>query len=63
MLFSLFVIQSTAFAKGENNMDKSSAIRLIYPQWQGGNIAGLIPELDANDASRGYILGAYMLNF
>lgn len=63
VLFSLFVIQSTAFAKGENNMDKSSAIRLIYPQWQGGNIAGLIPELDANDASRGYILGAYMLNF
>ncbi len=38
-------------------------IRLIYPQWQGGNISGLIPELSANDASKGYILGSYLLNY
>ena len=44
-------------------MDKNTTIRLIYPQWQGGNIAGLISELEPDDASRGYMLGAYMLNF
>ena len=38
-------------------------IRLIYPQWQGGNIAALLPELKADDASKGYILGSYLLNF
>lgn len=38
-------------------------IRLIYPQWQGGNIAALLPELKPDDASKGYILGSYLLNF
>lgn len=38
-------------------------IRLIYPQWQGGNIAALLPELKSDDASKGYILGSYLLNF
>lgn len=44
-------------------MNKSETIRLIYPQWQGGNVAGLLPELNPEDASRGYILGSYLLNF
>ncbi len=38
-------------------------IRLIYPQWQGGNIARWIPDVPADDASRGYYLGAMLLNF
>lgn len=42
---------------------KQSTVRLVYPQWQGGNIAGLIPELPADVASRGYYLGAQLLNF
>ena len=44
-------------------MNKSETIRLIYPQWQGGNVAGLLPELNSEDASKGYILGSYLLNF
>ncbi|MCM1033635.1 MAG: arginase family protein [Odoribacter sp.] len=38
-------------------------IRLIYPQWQGGNIARWIPDIPAEDASRGYYLGAMLLDF
>ena len=44
-------------------MNKSKTIRLIYPQWQGGNITRLIPDLPSDDASQGYILGAHLLNF
>lgn len=44
-------------------MNKSKTIRLIYPQWQGGNITRLIPDLPPNDASQGYLLGAHLLNF
>lgn len=38
-------------------------IRLVYPQWQGGDIARWIPELAPEDSSRGYFLGAQLLNF
>ena len=38
-------------------------IRLIYPQWQGGNIASWIPKIPAEDSSRGYYLGAMLLDF
>lgn len=40
-------------------------IRLIYPQWQGAKVLHLLPELKGNpaDASRGYYLGAQLLNF
>lgn len=44
-------------------MSKSKIIRLIFPQWQGGNITNLIQDLTPNDASQGYYLGAYLLNF
>lgn len=40
-----------------------STLRLIYPQWQGGVITHHLPELDPDDASRGYYLGAHLLNF
>ncbi|MCM1356739.1 MAG: arginase family protein [Staphylococcus sp.] len=38
-------------------------IRLVYPQWQGGNIARWIPNIPDEDASRGYYLGSMLLNF
>lgn len=38
-------------------------IRLIYPQWQGANIARWIPNIPAEEASRGYYLGAMLLEF
>ncbi len=39
-------------------------IKLIYPQWQGGDVARWIPEVgDAGVAARGYYLGAQLLDF
>ena len=40
-----------------------NTLRLIYPQWQGGNIAQWFPEFDADTISRGYYLGSKLLNF
>ena len=38
---------------------QNETIRLIYPQWQGGDIAKWITEVpNPDDASRGYYLGA-----
>lgn len=37
-------------------------VRLIYPQWQGGNVSSLITEVkNPDDASLGYMLGAQLL--
>ena len=42
----------------------TKTIRLLYPQWQGGNIAHWIKKVkDPEQASRGYCLGAQLLNF
>lgn len=41
---------------------ETSIIRLLYPQWQGGNIDHWMPDIPANDASRGYYLGSQLLN-
>lgn len=42
----------------------SKTVRLIYPQWQGASVASLIPEIkDPNEASKGYYLGARLLDF
>ena len=40
-----------------------NTLRLIYPQWQGGNIAQWFPEFDTDTISRGYYLGSQLLNF
>lgn len=42
--------------------NKPSVIRLIYPQWQGGVISHWMPDIPADDASKGYYLGAKLLN-
>lgn len=39
----------------------SKTLRLIYPQWQGGVVANWMPDIPANDVSRGYFLGAQLL--
>lgn len=48
-----------------NDTQSMKTIRLIYPQWQGAKITHLIPELKDTpaDASRGYYLGAQLLNY
>lgn len=44
--------------------DNQSAVRLVYPQWQGASIVPLVPEIkDPAEASTGYYLGAQLLNF
>lgn len=54
-----------ALALGMNTIQaQNHTIRLIYPQWQGGDIARWITEVpDSALASRGYYLGAQLLNF
>ena len=47
----------------ENCRNMNKTIRLIYPQWQGGDIASWIPKIPAEDSSRGYYLGAMLLDF
>lgn len=42
--------------------NKRSTLRLIYPQWQGGIVDHWMPDIPADDASRGYYLGAKLLN-
>ena len=48
-----------------NDTQSMKTIRLIYPQWQGAKITHLVPELKDTpaDASRGYYLGAQLLNY
>ena len=40
-----------------------STIRLIYPQWQGGDVSSLLPDFSEEESSTGYYIGAYLLNF
>lgn len=43
---------------------ETSVLRLVYPQWQGGDISRLVTEIpDPAEASTGYYLGAQLLNF
>ncbi len=45
-------------------MAQNNTLRLIYPQWQGGDIAKWITEVkDPEQASRGYYLGEHLLDF
>lgn len=38
-----------------------SLLRLVYPQWQGGDIAGWFDDLSPKEAAQGYVLGAQIL--
>lgn len=37
-------------------------LRLVYPQWQGGDIAGWFDDLSPKEAAQGYVLGAQILS-
>ncbi len=41
----------------------SNTLRLVYPQWQGGIIDSWFPDLPKDEVSKGYYLGAELLNF
>lgn len=41
---------------------ESSVLRLVYPQWQGGIVDHWMPDIPAEDSSKGYSLGAEILN-
>ena len=41
---------------------QNQTLKLIYPQWQGGDIAGFFRDLEPSIATRGYILGAQILD-
>ena len=44
--------------------NQGKTIRLVYPQWQGADIVRWITEVkDPQEASRGYFLGAQLLDF
>lgn len=50
--------------RSAESVNMSSTLRLVYPQWQGGVISGLVPEIkDPNESSRGYSLGAELLHY
>ena len=40
-----------------NMENKKSTLRFIYPQWQGGIVDHWMPDIPAEDSSRGYFLG------
>lgn len=43
---------------------ETSTLRLVFPQWQGGGpIDTYVPELQAEDAFRGYYLGSQLLSY
>jgi len=68
-IVSLFIIMFSCTdknnsIKNEDINKKTTTIRLLYPQWQGGSTVGkFITELPADDANRGYYMGAQLLNF
>mgnify|MGYP004455282841 CR=1 FL=1 len=64
VLFLFTFLMSFNIAHAEENNMTNNTLRLIYPQWQGGYIAQWIEEVkDKDAASRGYALGAELLNF
>ena len=62
---ALLIGMATHAQISKNDMEnQTKTIRLVYPQWQGGSIAQWITEVkDPEQASRGYYLGAQLLNF
>lgn len=62
LLFAVLIMIGTTHAKSdEMKTNSSKTLRLIYPQWQGGVVANWMPDIPANDVSRGYFLGAQLL--
>ncbi len=41
---------------------QNKILKLVYPQWQGGDIAAFFKDLKPSEAARGYVLRAQILN-
>lgn len=41
---------------------QNETLKLVYPQWQGGDIAAFFKDLKPSEAAKGYVLGAQILN-
>ena len=41
---------------------QNEILKLVYPQWQGGDIAAFFKDLKPSEAAKGYVLGAQILN-
>ncbi len=41
---------------------QNKTLKLIFPQWQGGDIVGFFKDLEPSEAARGYVLGAQILD-
>ena len=54
--------QDDLLINNDNMNQQSTTLKLIYPQWQGGAITSWMPDIPAEDASRGYVIGAQILN-
>ena len=63
LFIALLTQKQEAYFCNQNMKNKTSTLRLVYPQWQGGIVSHLLPELPPDDASQGYYLGAQLLNF
>lgn len=64
LLSNIFYTYSDNSSLKQPDMNKkSNTLRLIYPQWQGGVVTAWMPDIPAADASRGYFLGARLLNY
>lgn len=66
LFLSIWLTVGVVFAVAQKNTftnnQSMETIRLIYPQWQGGIVTHWMPDIPADDASRGYYLGAQLLN-
>lgn len=40
---------------------QNEILKLVYPQWQGGDIVAFFKDLKPSEAAQGYILGAQIL--
>lgn len=61
LLFVVLSMISATYAKSDEMKTNFKTLRLIYPQWQGGVVANWMPDIPADDVSRGYFLGAQLL--
>lgn len=41
---------------------QGETLKLVFPQWQGGDIAGFFKDLEPSEAAKGYVLGAQILD-
>lgn len=41
---------------------QNETLKLVYPQWQGGDIVAFFKDLKPSEAAKGYVLGAQILN-